>query len=87
VRDVIDGQPTDEVAAVRLVQQTLPPEESLRVVLAPGDPVGKYSAIVHRVAPPGRATRYLLHSAEAGAIPDGAVIAIAGKYTLVQVRP
>jgi 4-amino-4-deoxy-L-arabinose transferase-like glycosyltransferase len=87
VRDVIDGQPTDEVAAVRLVQQTLPPEESLRVVLAPGDPVGKYSAIVHRVAPPDRATRYLLHSAEAGAIPDGAVIAIAGKYTLVQVRP
>jgi hypothetical protein len=87
VRDVIDGQPADEVAAVRLVQQTLPPEESLRVVLAPGDPVGKYSAIVHRVAPPDRATRYLLHSAEAGAIPDGAVIAIAGKYTLVQVRP
>jgi len=87
VRDVIDRQPADEVAAVRLVQQTLPPEESLRVVLAPGDPVGKYSAIAHRVAPPGRATRYLLHSAEAGAIPDGAVIAIAGKYTLVQVRP
>ena len=87
VRDVIDRQPADEVAAVRLVQQTLPPEESLRVVLAPGDPVGKYSAIAHRVAPTGRATRYLLHSAEAGAIPDGAVIAIAGKYTLVQVRP
>jgi 4-amino-4-deoxy-L-arabinose transferase-like glycosyltransferase len=87
VRDVIDGQPADEVAAVRLVQQTLPPDEPLRVVLAPGDPVGKYSAIAHRVAPPGRATRYLLHSAEAGAIPDGAVIAIAGKYTLVQVRP
>jgi 4-amino-4-deoxy-L-arabinose transferase-like glycosyltransferase len=87
VRDVIDRQPADEVAAVRLVQQTLPPEESLRVVLAPGDPVGKYSAIAHRVAPPDRATRYLLHSAEAGAIPDGAVIAIAGKYTLVQVRP
>jgi 4-amino-4-deoxy-L-arabinose transferase-like glycosyltransferase len=87
VRDVIDRQPADEVAAVRLVQQTLPPEESLRVVLAPGDPVGKYSAIAHRVAPPGRATRYLLHSAEVGAIPDGAVIAIAGKYTLVQVRP
>jgi 4-amino-4-deoxy-L-arabinose transferase-like glycosyltransferase len=87
VRDVIDGQPADEVAAVRLVQQTLPPDEPLRVVLAPGDPVGKYSAIAHRVAPPDRATRYLLHSAEAGAIPDGAVIAIAGKYTLVQVRP
>ncbi len=87
VRDVIDRQPADEVAAVRLVQQTLPPEESLRVVLAPGDPVGKYSAIAHRVAPPGRATRYLLHSVEAGAIPDGAVIAIAGKYALVQVRP
>ncbi len=87
VRDVIDRQPADEVAAVRLVQQTLPPEESLRVVLAPGDPVGKYSAIAHRVAPPDRATRYLLHSAEAGAIPDGAVIASAGKYTLVQVRP
>jgi 4-amino-4-deoxy-L-arabinose transferase-like glycosyltransferase len=87
VRDVIDRQPADEVAAVRLVQQTLPPEESLRVVLAPGDPVGKYSAIAHRVAPPDRATRYLLHSAEVGAIPDGAVIAIAGKYTLVQVRP
>jgi 4-amino-4-deoxy-L-arabinose transferase-like glycosyltransferase len=87
VRDVIDRQPADEVAAVRLVQQTLPPEESLRVVLAPGDPVGKYSAIAHRVAPPDRATRYLLHSAEAGAIPDGAVIAIAGKYALVQVRP
>jgi 4-amino-4-deoxy-L-arabinose transferase-like glycosyltransferase len=87
VRDVIDRQPADEVAAVRLVQQTLPPDEPLRVVLAPGDPVGKYSAIAHRVAPPGRATRYLLHSAEAGAIPDGAVIAIAGKYTLVQVRP
>ena len=87
VRDVIDRQPADEVAAVRLVQQTLPPEESLRVVLAPGDPVGKYSAIAHRVAPTGRATRYLLHSAEAGAIPDGAVIAIAGKYALVQVRP
>jgi 4-amino-4-deoxy-L-arabinose transferase-like glycosyltransferase len=87
VRDVIDGQPADEVAAVRLVQQTLPPDEPLRVVLAPGDPVGKYSAIAHRVAPPDRATRYLLHSAEAGAIPDGAVIAIAGKYALVQVRP
>jgi 4-amino-4-deoxy-L-arabinose transferase-like glycosyltransferase len=87
VRDVIDGQPADEVAAVRLVQQTLPPDEPLRVVLAPGDPVGKYSAIAHRVAPPDRATRYLLHSAEVGAIPDGAVIAIAGKYTLVQVRP
>ncbi|WP_448542488.1 glycosyltransferase family 39 protein [Roseiflexus sp.] len=87
VRDVIDGQPADEVAAVRLVQQTLPPDEPLRVVLAPGDPVGKYSAIAHRVAPPDRATRYLLHSAEAGAIPDGAVIGIAGKYTLVQVRP
>jgi 4-amino-4-deoxy-L-arabinose transferase-like glycosyltransferase len=87
VRGVIDRQPADEVAAVRLVQQTLPPEESLRVVLAPGDPVGKYSAIAHRVAPPDRATRYLLHSAEVGAIPDGAVIAIAGKYTLVQVRP
>ncbi len=87
VRDVIDRQPADEVAAVRLVQQTLPPDEPLRVVLAPGDPVGKYSAIAHRVAPPDRATRYLLHSAEAGAIPDGAVIAIAGKYTLVQVRP
>ncbi|WP_448540329.1 ArnT family glycosyltransferase [Roseiflexus sp.] len=87
VRDVIDRQPADEVAAVRLVQQTLPPEESLRVVLAPGDPVGKYSAIAHRVAPPGRATRYLLHSAEAGALPDGMVVAAAGKYALVRIEP
>lgn len=87
VRDVIDRQPADEVAAVRLVQQTLPPEESLRVVLAPGDPVGKYSAIAHRVAPPGRAMRYLLHSAEAGALPDGMVVAAAGKYALVRIEP
>ncbi len=86
-RDVIDRQPADEVAAVRLVQQTLPPEESLRVVLAPGDPVGKYSAIAHRVAPPDRATRYLLHSAEAGALPDGMVVAAAGKYALVRIEP
>jgi hypothetical protein len=87
VRDVIDRQPADEVAAVRLVQRTLPPEESLRVVLAPGDPVGKYSAIAHRVAPPDRATRYLLHSAEAGALPDGMVVAVAGKYVLVRLEP
>ncbi|MGQ9547727.1 MAG: ArnT family glycosyltransferase [Roseiflexus sp.] len=87
VRDVINRQPADEVAAVRLVQQTLPSDELLRVVLASGDPVGKYSAIAHRVAPPDRATRYLLHSAEAGTPPDGVVVAMAGKYTLVRVEP
>ncbi|MDW8214087.1 MAG: glycosyltransferase family 39 protein [Roseiflexaceae bacterium] len=87
VREVIDRQPADEVAAIRLVQQTVPPGEMLRTVLAPGDPVSKYSAIAHRIAPPERETRYLLHSSEAGPRPDGAVIATFGKYALVQVQP
>ncbi len=87
VRDVLDRQPVDEVAAVRLVQQSLPPDETLRVMLAPGDPVGKYSAIAHRIVPPDRATRYLLHSTEAGALPDGTVVAVAGKYALVRIEP
>ncbi len=87
VREVIDRQPADEAAAVRLVQQTVPPGELLRAALAPGDPVGKYSAIAHRIAPPEQETRYLLHSREAGPRPDGVVIATFGKYALVQVQP
>ncbi len=86
-REVLDRQPADEVAAIRFVQQTIPPDEPLRAALAPGDPVGKYSAIAHRIAPPERETRYLLHSSKAGARPDGVVIATFGTYALVQVQP
>lgn len=86
-REVLDRQPADEVAAIRFVQQTIPPDEPLRAALAPGDPVGKYSAIAHRIAPPEQKTRYLLHSSEAGPRPDGVVIATFGTYALVQVQP
>lgn len=86
-RYVLDRQPADEVAAVRLVEQALPPGERFGASLAPGDPVGKYSAIAHRVAPAGAPARYLLHSADAGSPPAGAVIATSGKYALLQVGP
>ncbi len=86
-RYVLDRQPAAEVAAVRLVQQALPPGERFGASLAPGDPVGKYSAIAHRVASAGEPARYLLHSTDAGSPPAGAVIATSGTYVLLQVGP
>jgi hypothetical protein len=86
-REVLDRQPADEVAAIRLVQQTVPSGEPLRAILAPGDPVGKYSAIAHRIVPPDQETRYLLHSSESGPRPDGTLIAVFGRYALMQVQP
>ncbi|ABU59263.1 ArnT family glycosyltransferase [Roseiflexus castenholzii] len=85
-REVLDRQPADEVVAIRLVQQTVPSGEPLRAILAPGDPVGKYSAIAHRIVPPDQETRYLLHSSESGPRPDGTLIAVFGRYALVQVQ-
>ncbi|MGC9041122.1 MAG: glycosyltransferase family 39 protein [Roseiflexus sp.] len=85
-REVLDRQPVDEVAAIRLVQQTVPSGKPLRAILAPGDPVGKYSAIAHRIATPDQETRYLLHSSELGPRPDGTLIAVFGRYALVQVQ-
>ncbi len=86
-RDVLDRQPADETAIIRFIQQTLPSDAQLNAILTPGDPVGKYSAIAHRVVPPEQEARYLLHSAGAGPRPAGTIIATFGIYTLVQVAP
>lgn len=86
-RDVLARQPADETAIIRFIQQTLPSDAQLNAVLAPGDPVGKYSAIAHRFVPPEQEARYLLHSAGAGPRPAGTVVATFGTYTLVQVAP
>jgi ABC-type multidrug transport system fused ATPase/permease subunit len=46
---VLAQQPADEVAVVQLVQETLQPNEKLLARLPADVPVGKYSAIAHRV--------------------------------------
>lgn len=98
VGTVLSGQPSDEVAAVQLVQETLRPGERLIVRVPARVALGKYSAIAHLELPvpptddPAalRATGadYLLWSSEAGAAPAvGATIGSAGVYTLYRVAP
>lgn len=50
-RYVLEQQPADEVAALQMVQTTLPPD-ALLLARVPADvPLAKYSAIAHRVVP------------------------------------
>ena len=48
-RYVLDNQPADEVALVRMVETALPPEARIAARVAARLPVAKYSAIAHRV--------------------------------------
>jgi hypothetical protein len=99
--DNAPGQPADEVAAARLVLQTLRAGE--RLVLQPpqgsldGLSLGKYSAIADRVAPAPasddlaalRATgaAYLLRATTLGPAPGSlAAVGSAGGYTLYTLR-
>lgn len=86
-RYVLDRQPAEEVAIIRLVEQRLPVGEPFGIALAPGDAVGKYSAIAHRVAPAETTPRYLLHHLAAGAPPAGETLVTAGSYTLLRIKP
>lgn len=86
-RYVLERQPAEEVAIIRLVEQRLPGGEPFGIALAPGDAVGKYSAIAHRVAPAETTPRYLLHHPAAGAAPAGETLAAAGSYTLLRIEP
>jgi hypothetical protein len=98
--DNAPGQPADEVAAARLVLQTLAAGE--RLVLEPpqdsvdGLSLGKYSAIAERVVPPPaaddlaalRATgaSYLLRAITLGPAPSGLpAVGSAGGYTLYTI--
>lgn len=50
-RAVLEQQPADEVAIIRLVDETLPPGARVVALISPAVPIAKYSAIAHRVAP------------------------------------
>ncbi|MCG8349247.1 MAG: glycosyltransferase family 39 protein [Chloroflexales bacterium] len=50
-RYVLTHQPADEVAILRLAQETLQPGETLVARVSARTPVAKYSVIAHRVAP------------------------------------
>ncbi len=50
-RYVLEQQPADEIAALRMVQTTLPPEALLLARVPANVPLAKYSAIAHRVVP------------------------------------
>jgi 4-amino-4-deoxy-L-arabinose transferase-like glycosyltransferase len=50
-RYVLEQQPANEVAALQMVQTTLPPDASLLARVPADVPLAKYSAIAHRVVP------------------------------------
>ncbi len=100
-RYVLEQQPADEVAALRMVQTTLPPDALLLAHVPADVPLAKYSAIAHRVVPwpdalddsaapaAEQGVAYLLWDESLGVPalpdPDAARVAVAGGYGLYQL--
>jgi hypothetical protein len=85
-RAVLDLQPPDAVAAVRLVRQALGQDGRLSETLPPDDSLAKYSAIAHQVVIQGQASA-LLAVSDGSPAPDGyELIGRAGKYALYRVK-
>ncbi|NJL06257.1 MAG: hypothetical protein HC911_15400, partial [Chloroflexaceae bacterium] len=69
---VLSQQPPAQVAMVRLIE-TIPPDTQIATLLAPANPLGKYSAIAHRTQP--------LPATLVGADPDTVQAALAALGT------
>ncbi|HET9223122.1 MAG TPA: glycosyltransferase family 39 protein, partial [Roseiflexaceae bacterium] len=81
---VLGNQPTDEAAAVQLIQATVRPGEYVVVRAPPRVALDTASAIAHLVVPENG--RYLL-SSEGSPPPGSTVVGNAGKYTLYRIVP